>query len=302
MLIPWYDDCILRPEDSSWFSTKITVASDKLADRPYTDVNTFVHSLIPYGSHHCISSWTTTDESYSNVMPYIKKNSRCSSCKMMYVMSDAQSKKYNISKTPLMSIDKGRILASSVVRLHPWIQDVLARAFLYDHVVPISYAYICGDVGVVMEPSTWRSKKTFDMEKFLDALDKVRGFLLFPNIDMFSENGMISNLSHLCFSTKTTRYIGTIPTHEEASPYFWLYSDTFGMYINSWDEWYNENKKGNAMSTKMTPREWNQQMVLFSIFLNPNLNDKTKMTQGKRNKPECKTPMACIQWLLSRTK
>lgn len=306
----WYDSIDLynkfTTEENYWFPECIQKQLNK--SKIPSSINEYISSMIPYDQNICWMPFFSDEEEdnstlYDQHHPFHRKSTQCSSCSTMNKVFIQPIDELLVFTTPLtksFGIMNTNINTNKIcITANPWIHNVITRSALNDYVKSIVYAYICNSTGVLIEQKS-HTKKTLDIEYYLDVFDQVDGFLMAPNENLLDKFNNLYNLECLCWTwekSKNIRWIGTMISDKTKSiP--WIYNDYQSTIDPStWSGYYMQNKLGEENNTKMDRRKWNEWMIIFSLCLAGHFPSKFN-----KHKKEWTSPMACIEWLIKQSK
>lgn len=250
--------------------------------------------LVPY-SPLCWMPVARTDLASEDVHVYQRRATRCRSCteySEIFIWCDNNpsfllgclsgelgfSSKFVRGWTVRFWMD-GTHVASPTPVLH----DVITRTSLVGtlpSVIPPFYAFGCADRGLVVEWMPEHIEELVqpwnDMQTWLNALEKIKGFIVAPSETMFDKTGRIKDLSTLCWthpSNPRVRWMSPMrmfPARMQVSEGGVDRSELKGM--RSWRRWFYEAVHGEVPTLlprhkEMTVRRWNTWMTWTSLAL-----------------------------------
>lgn len=185
------------------------------------------------------------------------------------------------------------------------LHDIVARTALAQFLVgvrPPFYAYGCGQRGVVIECPDQVVKAWPGMQPWLDALEKVKGFLVAPCATLFSPEGTVGNLSVLCWShpdNPDVRWhapMSALPVRMQVPggvPWYELKG------MRGWQRWFHDACRGTVPTNKsVSVRQWNTWITWCSLALSA-WREREHLLEAVEPKSALVSSEACIAHLFS---
>ena len=289
----WYDTLDLVKHWTSstlWFQQNVQKQVSKLYPGDYISGNEYIHHILPHNLYLC--------SSITELHPYIRRNSCCRSCDLMQriEINDLVTSRESIPHALAVLRPEDIHAKSYSIIAHPWVHQQITLCIL--NVPTIKFSYICNSIGTSLK-HTQLPTKDIDLALWLDQLDKVYGFLLYPDANLFDAHGYVNNIQALCWThpkNKNVRWIGSIK-----NPLLWMdhssWTDT-----SDWDAFFIMNKLGMKNNSKMTRREWNYWMTIFSLWLSPFIDDDEKSWISHKDRELWTSEKKSVEWLINNNK
>jgi len=305
----WYDSVdlysLLATTDKDWFSITLRDNCGQIQPKFYDSADTFIGELIPHSQNRCwMPCFRPPPEEavFESVHPFTRKNTRCVACDVLCRLEceDTPCAVKDIIRcsldTTLAIVEKSN--TTIAVKSHPWVHRILTLSVL--QVPTVVFAFICSSVGTMCLTDSCKQK--INIDNVLDQLETIQGFIMFPSKTLFDEKGILWDVTSICWTHPeniSLRWIGSLPLKgglPTTNP--WLLSTKKPDLTkkNTWENWYIDQQWGNINDTKMTRRQWNKWMIIFSLWL----SDSFKSLITHADKCQWKTSIDAVDWLITR--